>query len=66
MNNKALVDEYGTPCALDTLNFQQMTPEQRASVCETCGVAVSRHVDGWDGWWIGCEEVKRRYGKYDR
>ncbi len=58
------IDEGIEPTrALETLNYQQMTPTQRASSCKICGRTVSTHIDGWDGNWLGCDEAARRHSQ---
>jgi hypothetical protein len=42
-------------------NRRDMTEEQ-ANARHGCGVMNRRHVDGWDGNWLDCEEARRRNG----
>ncbi len=42
-------------------NRKDMTDAQ-ANAEHTCGVTGSRHVDGWDGNWLDCDEARRRNG----
>lgn len=40
-------------------NRRDMTTAQ-AEATHSCGIKNERHVDGWDGNWLDCEEAARR------
>lgn len=40
-------------------NLRDMTITQ-CNETHSCGIKNGRHVDGWDGNWLSCEEAARR------